>query len=167
MTTLDFTPEPQRIPKGSQSTPHCTSQSDHTNIPPPHCPGALTGASEIGPDPDDLCPFALASVEVANLPSRSIIDLRPIQQGNHHVSIVEVVFAPGENLFFGPVAKSVHLLLRYQVVWENDFDPGPRSRARDSILPIAERIQSLSASVKSVQRSRFSNRSSLMSTYWL
>jgi hypothetical protein len=71
---------------------------------------------------DDFCFIRFAPVKIADLPSRSVIGLRPIQEGNQKIGIIDMGFAAGENLFFGFVAEPVYLVLIYEIIREDDFD---------------------------------------------
>jgi hypothetical protein len=78
---------------------------------------------KIGSDPDDICAFGLGSEKIPDLRSRSVINLTAVEKGNHHVGIMEVGFAAGENLCLSLCAKGSDLFLSYQIIRENDFDP--------------------------------------------
>lgn len=87
-----------------------------------HRSRALPGVSKICSDTDDFRLFRLSPVKIADFESGPIVNLSPVQQSDDHFSIVEMVFAPGENLAPRIRAKGVDFLHGNQVVWKDDLD---------------------------------------------
>jgi len=72
-----------------------------------HGTGTLAGVSEIGPHPNDLCPFRFSPVKKPDLPCGTVIDLRPIKERDDYICTFEMEFAPEKISRFASVPRDL------------------------------------------------------------
>ncbi len=64
----------------------------------------------------------LPGVKIANLPCGTIVDLRTIEQGDHHAGIIEMGFTAGEDFEFGLWAQMVDFGLGDEFIGPDNID---------------------------------------------